>query len=65
MILAQTIQEIHSSEAVGCCIFDRFLNVDNCQPEPVSDVISGMVDQDAGMDICANLVILGETVLEI
>ena len=24
------------------------------RPEVVSDVISGMVDQDAGMDVCAN-----------
>ena len=48
------IHEIHSSEAVGCGIFDRFLNFDNCQPAVVGDVISGMVDQDIGMDICAN-----------
>ena len=34
--------------------FRQFLNVDNCRPEVVSDVISGMVDQDVGMDECAN-----------
>ena len=54
MILAQTVLEIYSSEAVECGIFDRFLNFDNCQPEVVRDVISGMVDQDLGMDVCAS-----------
>ena len=34
--------------------FRPFLNFDNCQPEVVSDVISGMADQDVGMDGCAN-----------
>ena len=34
--------------------FCTFLNFDNCQPEVVSDVISDMTDQDAGMDVCAN-----------
>ena len=33
----------NSSEAVGCGIFDRFLNFDNCQPQVVSSVISGVV----------------------
>ena len=47
---AQIFHEIYSR----CGIFDRFLNLDNCQPEVVSDVISGMVDQDVGMDECAN-----------
>ena len=55
MILSQTVHEIYSSEFVVCGIFDRFLNFDNCQPELVSDVISGTVDQDVGMDVCANL----------
>ena len=54
MILAQTAHEIFSSEAVVCGIFDRFLNIDDWQPEVVSDVISIRVDQDVGMDICAN-----------
>ena len=36
--------------------FPLFLNFDNCQPEVVSDVIHGMVNQDVGviMDVCAN-----------
>ena len=54
MILAQPVHEIYSSEAVVCSIFDRSLNFDNCQPEVFSDVISGTVDQDFGMDVCAN-----------
>ena len=56
LILAQTLHEIYSSAAVGCGIFDLFFNFDNCQPEVVSDVLSGTVEQDVGMDI---LVILG------
>ena len=35
-------------------IFYWYLNLDNCQPEVGSDVISGMADQDVGMGICAN-----------
>ena len=31
-----------------------FLNFDNCQPEVVRDVISGAVDQDVGMNVCAD-----------
>ena len=54
MILSQKVHEIYSNEAVVCSIFDRYLNFDNCQPEVVSDVISGTVDQDVGMDVCAN-----------
>ena len=54
MILAQTVLEIISSEAVRCCIFDRFFNFQNHKPEVVSDVISGTADQDDGMDIFAN-----------
>ena len=50
----QTVLEIYSSEAVECGIFVRFLNFENCQPEVVHDVISGMADQDVGMDVCAN-----------
>ena len=34
--------------------FRPFLNFDNCHPEVVGDIISGMVDQDVGMDVCAN-----------
>ena len=30
------------------------LNFDYCQQEVVSDVISCMVNQDVGMDVCAN-----------
>ena len=52
VILAQTVHEIYSSKAVGCGILERFLNFDNCQPEIVSDVISDMVNQDVGMDVC-------------
>ena len=40
--------------AVVCSILDRYLNFDSCQLETVSDVISGMVDQDVGMDVRAN-----------
>ena len=55
MILAETFLEIYNSEAVGCGIFDRLLNIDNCQMEVVSDVKSGVADQDACMDVCANV----------
>ena len=54
MILPQTVHEIYSSEAVVCGIFDHSLNFDNCQPEVVIDVISGMVNQNVGMGVCAN-----------
>ena len=30
------------------------LNFNDCQPEVVSDVISGKFDEDVGMDVCAN-----------
>ena len=43
MILAQTVHEIYSSEAVGCVIFGPYSNVDNFRPEVRSDVISGGV----------------------
>ena len=49
------VLEIYSRKAVGCGIFDRFWNFDNCQPEAVSDVTSGMFDHDVRMDVCANL----------
>ena len=52
MILAQTIHEIYSSEAVVCGIFDRFSNVDNFRPEEDSDVISGVVVDPTGMKVC-------------
>ena len=39
----KTVHDIYSSEAVGCSIFACYFNFDNCQPEVVSDVISGMV----------------------
>ena len=35
--------KIHSGEVIGCDIFERFLNFDNCQLEVVSDVISDPV----------------------
>ena len=55
MILAQTVHQIYSGEAVGCGIFDRFFNTSIIvKPEVVSDVISGMVNQEVGMDVCAN-----------
>ena len=34
--------------------FRPFFNFNNCQPEAVSYVISGMADQDVGTDVCAN-----------
>ena len=43
------LRDIYSSETVGFGIFARFLNIDNCQPEVVSYVISGTTDQDIGM----------------
>ena len=52
-------------EAVDGGIFDRVLNFDNCQPEVASDDISGVVVDPTGMDVVSNLVILGQTVLEI
>ena len=45
MILALTVHEIHSSEAVECGNFDSFSNFDKCQPEVVSDAIYGMVNR--------------------
>ena len=55
MILAHTVHELHRcSEAIGCGIFDRFLNFDDCQTEAASDVISGTVDHDVGVDVRAN-----------
>ena len=54
MILGQTVHEIYSIEAIRCVVFDHFLNFDNCQLKVVSDVISGMTDQDVGMNVRAN-----------
>ena len=62
MILSQTVHKIYSGEAVVCSFFDRFLNFDNCQPEVVSGVKSGMADYDAGMDVCANF---GDSMLKL
>ena len=59
VILSQRVHEIYSGEAVVFGIFDRFLSFDDCQPEIVSDVISGTVDQDVGIDVCANFGDLG------
>ena len=41
--------------------FKPFLNFDDCQPEVVSDVISGIVNQDVGVDACANF---GDSILK-
>ena len=38
-------------EAVVYGIFDRYLNFDNCQPELVSDVISGAVVDLTGVKV--------------
>ena len=54
VILAQTVHGIFISETVGFGIFDHFLNFDDCQPEVVSNVMYGMVDQDVGVDVCAH-----------
>ena len=54
MTLVQTVHQIYSGEAVGCDIFDRFLNFDNCHPEAVSDVIAGTIDQEVGVNDCVN-----------
>ena len=42
-----------------------FLDFDNRQPEVASDVISSVAVQYVGMDVCVNLVMIGQTVLEI
>ena len=34
--------------------FRPFLNFDNYQPEVVSDIISGTVNRDVGIDVCAD-----------
>ena len=59
MILALPVLEMYSSGAIGFGIFGRSSIFDNFQPEGVSDIISGMADQNVGVDVCANLVILG------
>ena len=51
MILVQTVHETYSSEAVGCGIFARYLNFDNCQPDLVSDVISDVVEDQTGVKV--------------
>ena len=43
VILAQTVDEIHSSEAVGCVNFGPFSNTNSFRQEVHSDVISGVV----------------------
>ena len=58
------IHKIYSSEAVGCGIFARFLNFDNCQPEVYSDVISGVVVAPKDVKVPVKMVTLGQTVLE-
>ena len=65
MILAQTVLEVYDSEAVGGGFVNLFFNFDNCHPEVVSDVISGVAGHDVCMQLCANLVILGQPVLGI
>ena len=54
VLLVQTVGEIYSSEGAECGI-STVLNFDNCQPEAASDIVSGMADQDVGMDVCANI----------
>ena len=54
VFVAQTVLDIYESEAVGGGIFGRYLNFVNCQPDVVSDVISGLAVQLVGMDVCAN-----------
>ena len=34
--------------------FRTFVNLNNCQPEVVTDVISFMAEQDVGMDVRGN-----------
>ena len=51
MILAQTVHEIYSSEAVGGVIFGPFSNVDDFRPEAYSDVISGVVIESTGVKV--------------
>ena len=49
------VHEIYSSGAVGCGIFYCFFNFDNCQPEVVSDVISGVVADATGVKVLAKI----------
>ena len=51
MVLAHTVHEIYSCEAVGFAIFARFLNFDNCKPKAVSDVISGVAVGPMGVKV--------------
>ena len=52
MIRSQTVHDIYRGETVVCGIFNHFLNFDNYQPEVISHAISGVVDQDVGIDVC-------------
>ena len=54
VILPQTVQEICSREAVDAPFSAVFLHFGNYQPEVVSDVISGTIDQDVSVDVWAN-----------
>ena len=51
VILAQTV---HEKQQRSRRIFNRFLYFDNCLPEIISDVISGIFDQNVGMVVCDN-----------
>ena len=42
-------------KAVGCGIFFRFSNVDNCRAELTGDVISGKALEYLGLDVLAKL----------
>ena len=53
------------SKAVGGSIFDRFSNFYKWRPEVADDVILGLAVDYVGLDVLVNLVILGQTVLEI
>ena len=56
-----------TAEAIEGVIFDPFSNVDNFRPEAYSDVISGVAVDPTGVKVHIkfNLLILGQTVLEI
>ena len=46
--------DIQQAAKPSAAAFSTVFDVDNCQPEVVSYVISGMANQDVGMDVCAN-----------
>ena len=54
MILARTVSRYTAAKPSDAGFRLLFWNFDNCQPEVVSDVVSGMVDQDVGINVCVN-----------